>query len=92
MAGLLRVALEAGVQRSAFPKATVDVQCLVLEAGGGELAAAVAAASLALTDAGIPMRDLITSCTVVSPPPSSLIMSSLDILADPVTQMSQRAA
>ncbi|KAK9857944.1 hypothetical protein WJX84_010501 [Apatococcus fuscideae] len=64
MAGLLGVALEAGVQRSAFPKATVDVQCLILEAGGSELAVAIAAASLALADAGIPMRDLITSCTV----------------------------
>ncbi len=67
MAGLLNVALEAGVQRSAFPKATVDVQCLILEAGGGELAVAIAAASLAIADAGIPMRDLITSCSVVRP-------------------------
>lgn len=55
-----------------FPKSTVDVYVCVLEAAGGELPAAVCAASLALADAGIAMRDLVAACSVVraDPPPS----------------------
>ena len=52
-----------------FPKSTVDVYVCVLEAAGGELPAAVCAASLALADAGIAMRDLVAACSVVRPGP-----------------------
>lgn len=62
---MMQTALEAAVQLSSFPKAVVDVYCLVLEAGGAELAVAITAASLALADAGIEMRDLVTACSVV---------------------------
>jgi ribonuclease PH len=60
----LQDALEAAVRGGAFPKAAVDVRVSVLEADGGEEAAAVAAAALALADAGVEAVDLASACTV----------------------------
>ncbi len=57
-------ALEAAVLLHKYPKAVVDVHVLVLEADGSVLAAALNAASLALANAGIEMRDLVTAATV----------------------------
>ena len=59
-------ALIGAVQLGAFPKAAVDVYVCVLEADGGELAAAVTAGAAALADAGIPLRDLVAACSFVS--------------------------
>lgn len=47
-----------------FPKAQVDVYAYVLENDGGALAAAITAASLALTDASIEMYDMVAACNV----------------------------
>lgn len=44
----------------------VDVYCLVLEAGGAEVGAAITAASMALADAGLALRDNVAACSVVS--------------------------
>jgi ribonuclease PH len=60
----LHDALEAAVRGGAFPKAAVDVRVSVLEADGGEEAAAVVAASLALADAGVEAVDLAAACGV----------------------------
>lgn len=65
-ATILEAALEAAVQLDAFPKNVVDVYCLVMESGGSDLAVTLTAAALALADAGIPMFDLVTACSVVS--------------------------
>ena len=43
----------------------MDVYAVVLEADGGELAAATSAAALALADAGIELSDLVSACSVV---------------------------
>ena len=61
----MQAALEAAVQRHTFPKANVDVYCLVLESGGADAAVAITAASLAIADAGIEMYDLVSACSVV---------------------------
>ena len=45
-----------------FPRTVVDVFIEVLQADGGTRCAALDAASLALADAGIPMRDLVSAC------------------------------
>eukprot|EP00854_Cymbomonas_tetramitiformis_P020643 gene20643-24746_t len=58
-------ALEGAVIRESFPKASVDVQVLVLEANGGEAPAIITCASAALAHAGIQMRDLVTACSAV---------------------------
>jgi exosome complex component RRP41 len=47
-----------------FPNGTIDVFVTVLDADGGTRCAALTAASLALADAGIPMKGLITGCAV----------------------------
>ncbi|MCI0497435.1 MAG: exosome complex exonuclease Rrp41 [Thermoplasmata archaeon] len=45
-----------------FPKATIDVYVEVLQAGAGTRCVGLTAASLALADAGIPMKGLVTAC------------------------------
>lgn len=55
---VIREALEAVVFTSMFPRAGIDVFVEVLQADGGTRTAGLTAASLALADAGIPMRDL----------------------------------
>lgn len=65
MSEAVGTALRAAVLREHFPKATVDVWVTILEADGSEAAAATTAGAMALADAGIPMRDLVSSCSLV---------------------------
>lgn len=59
---VLSEALEPVVLTSMFPRTAIDVFCEVLEAEAGTRCAALTAASVALADAGIPMKGLVTSC------------------------------
>ena len=45
-----------------FPRSTIDVFIEILEAEGGTRCAGITAASVALADAGVPMRDLVVAC------------------------------
>lgn len=45
-----------------FPRASIDVYIEVIQANAGTRCAGLTAASVALADAGIPMRDLVASC------------------------------
>jgi exosome complex component RRP41 len=45
-----------------FPRATIDITIEVLQADAGTRCAGITAASLALADAGIPMRELVAAC------------------------------
>lgn len=56
---VLRQALEPMLFLKMYPRAAIDVFIMVLEADGGSRCAGATAASLALADAGIPMRGLI---------------------------------
>ena len=56
------------MQLDAFPKHELRLHAHVLQADGGELAAMIVAASLALADAGVPLNDLVPACTVAQPP------------------------
>lgn len=62
----LETALSAAVRFEKFPKTILDVQCLVLEAGGSVLPAAISGASIALAEAGIEMMDLVSAVSIVS--------------------------
>lgn len=55
-------ALEKVVLLEQFPNAMIKVSCEVLQAEAGTRCAALTAASVALADAGIPMKDLIPAC------------------------------
>lgn len=61
---VLRSALEATVLLPQLGRSRVDVRCHVLASDGGALACAINAASVALADAGVPMRDLVTAIEV----------------------------
>lgn len=55
-------ALESVIFTEQFPRAVIDVFIEVLEADAGTRVAGLTAASVALADAGIPMKSLVTSC------------------------------
>ena len=57
-------ALEPALFLEDFPRAVVDVFIQVIQADGGTRCAAINAASLALADAGIPMRSLVPAVAV----------------------------
>ena len=57
-------ALKPALFLEEFPKSVVDVFIQVIQADGGTRCAAINAASLALADAGIPMRGLIPAIAV----------------------------
>lgn len=61
---VIREALEAAIFTELYPRATIDVFIEVLQADGGTRTTGITAASLALADAGIPMRDLVTGVAV----------------------------
>jgi exosome complex component RRP41 len=59
---VIRESLEPSVFVDYYPRTGVDVFIEVLQADGGTRCASITAASLALADAGIPMRDLVVGC------------------------------
>lgn len=61
---VIREALEPAIFAEFFPRTTIEIFAEVLQADGSTRCAAISAASLALTDAGVPMRDLVSSIAV----------------------------
>jgi exosome complex component RRP41 len=59
---VMRYALEPAVFLDRYPRSAIDVYAEILEADGGTRTACINAATVALVDAGIPMRDLVASC------------------------------
>ncbi|MFH1239682.1 MAG: exosome complex exonuclease Rrp41 [Candidatus Diapherotrites archaeon] len=57
-------ALEAAIFTERFPNCSIEVSVEILDSNAGTRAAALTAASVALVDAGIPMRDMVSSCGV----------------------------
>jgi len=61
---VIRESLGPAVFTEYFPRTSIDIFIEVLQADGSTRCAAISAASLALVDAGIPMRDLVASIAV----------------------------
>src|SRR5919205_1858834 len=59
---VMREALEPALMLQDYPRAAIDVFVEVLQSDGGSRCAGISAASVALADAGINMRDLVASC------------------------------
>ncbi|WP_297070558.1 exosome complex exonuclease Rrp41 [Thermococcus sp.] len=59
---VIRGALEPALILEMFPRTSIDVFIEVLQADAGTRVAGITAASLALADAGVPMRDLVAAC------------------------------
>ncbi|MGP6207046.1 exosome complex exonuclease Rrp41 [Cuniculiplasma sp. SKW3] len=56
-------ALSAAVMLEQFPRTQIDVFIEVIQADAGTRIASLTAASVALANAGVPMRDLVVGCT-----------------------------
>lgn len=59
---VIRESLEPSIFMEYYPRTMVDIFIEILQADGGTRCASITAASLALADAGIPMRDLVAAC------------------------------
>ncbi|UCE96366.1 MAG: exosome complex exonuclease Rrp41 [Candidatus Bathyarchaeota archaeon] len=59
---VIREALEPSIFLEYYPRTSIDLFIEILQANGGTRCAGITVASLALADAGIPMRDLTTAC------------------------------
>jgi exosome complex component RRP41 len=59
---VIRESLEPSVFVDLYPRTGIDVFIEILQADGGTRCASITAASLAIADAGIPMRDLVVAC------------------------------
>jgi len=59
---VIRESLQPSIFMEYYPRTMIDVFIEILQADGGTRCAAITAASLALADAGIPMRDLVVAC------------------------------
>ncbi len=60
---VMREALEPAVVVEDYPRTAIEVWVEVLQSDGGSRVAGITAASLALADAGINMRDLVVGCS-----------------------------
>jgi exosome complex component RRP41 len=59
-----REALESVILEELYPRSAVDIFVEILQADAGTRAAGINAASVALADAGIPMKCLVSACAV----------------------------
>jgi exosome complex component RRP41 len=59
---VIREALEPALMLEDYPRTAIDVFVEVLQSDGGSRCAGISAASVALADAGINMRDLVSAC------------------------------
>ena len=60
---VIREAIAPVVFLERFPRTSIDIFIEILQSDGGTRCAGIVAASLALADAGIPIRDLVTACS-----------------------------
>jgi len=59
---VIRESLEPAVFTELYPRTGIDVFIEVLQSDGGTRCAGITATSLALADAGIPLKDLVVAC------------------------------
>ncbi len=60
---VIKEALEPALLLENFPEVGIDVYIEVLQAEGSTRVASITAAAVALADAGLPMRDLVSACS-----------------------------
>lgn len=59
----IKKALEAAVLLHLYPRGCIEVTIVILADDGGRVCAAINAATLALVDGGIPMKDMVCACS-----------------------------
>ncbi|XP_062521804.1 exosome complex component RRP41-like [Corticium candelabrum] len=60
---MIKEAIEAAVLTELAAKSQIDIYVQILQSDGGNMCACINAATLALIDAGIPMRDFMCGCS-----------------------------
>jgi len=61
---VIREALETSIMSEQYPRTSIDITIEVLQSDGGSRCAAITAASLALADTGVPLREIVAACAV----------------------------
>lgn len=61
---VIRLSLAPAIFLEEFPKSTIDLFIEVIQADGSTRVTGINAASMALAAAGVPMKDLVTACSV----------------------------
>jgi exosome complex component RRP41 len=61
---VIREALEMSVMSELYPRTSIDIFIEVLQSDGGSRCAGITAASLALADAGLPLKEIVAACAV----------------------------
>ncbi|KAM5125934.1 exosome complex component RRP41 [Mantella aurantiaca] len=59
----LKQTFEAAILTQLYPRSQIDIYVQILQADGGNYCTCVNAATLAIIDAGIPMRDYVCACS-----------------------------
>lgn len=59
---VIRESLETSIVSETYPRTSIDIFIEVLQSDGGSRCAGITAASLALADAGIPLREIVAAC------------------------------
>jgi exosome complex component RRP41 len=59
---IIREALENSVMSEVYPRTSIDIFIEILQSDGGSRCAGITAASLALADAGVPLREIVAAC------------------------------
>jgi len=59
---VIKQTFESGILTTLLPNSQVDIHVEILQADGGTRCAAINAVTLALIDAGIPMKDFVVAC------------------------------
>lgn len=60
---LIEKTFEGAILTDVYPASQIDIYCQIIQGDGSHLAACVNATSLAITDAGIPMKGLVAAAT-----------------------------
>eukprot|EP00919_Chromeraceae_sp_WS-2016_P070298 GHVR01166683.1.p1 GENE.GHVR01166683.1~~GHVR01166683.1.p1 ORF type:complete len:216 (+),score=74.80 GHVR01166683.1:34-648(+) len=88
MALTLRLTFEAAIPLEMYPRSNIDISVHILETDGGERSIAFNVVSLALADAGVPMNNIIVSCScsiindniLLDPTHTELLASSTNLI------------
>lgn len=59
----IKRALEGGMMLHLYPRSRIEIVVVILADDGGRVPAAINAATLAVMDAGLPMKDFVCACT-----------------------------
>lgn len=59
----LKQTFEAAIMRELYPHSKIDIYVQIIQSDGGNRCASINAATMALIDAGIPMKDFVCACS-----------------------------